>query len=93
MRIKPNLPVDQIKLGLLVAALAAFTGCVGYVDGGYSSTVFVPGPDVYLFGGGYERREDVHVYSHRGYESRVVVHPSLPHVDVHPVGHGHENKH
>ena len=27
--------VDGIKIGLGVALLAALTGCVGYVDGGY----------------------------------------------------------
>ena len=32
---KANGPVDRIKIGLGIALLAALTGCVGYVDGGY----------------------------------------------------------
>jgi hypothetical protein len=72
-----NGPVDQIKIGLGVALLAALTGCVGYVDGGYyGGAVVVPEPDVYVFGGGYERGRDVHVYSQRGVASRAVAHPS-----------------
>ena len=68
-------PVDQIKIGLGIALLAAFTGCVGYVGGGYGGPVVVPGPDMYYYGGYYERGPEVHAYSRRGYESRVVVHP------------------
>ena len=72
----PNGPVDRIKIGLGIALLAAFTGCVGYVDGGYyGGPVVVPGPAVYFYGGGYERGNDVRVYSHRGAESRAVAHP------------------
>jgi hypothetical protein len=71
---KANHPLDRIKLGLEVALLATLMGCVGYVDGGYSGTVIVPGPDVYFYGGGYERGRDVRVYSHRGHESREVAH-------------------
>ena len=37
--------------------------------------VEVPGPDFFLFGGDYDRRRDVHDYSHRGYESRRRAHP------------------
>ena len=70
-----NGPINRIKIGLGVALLAALTGCVGYVDGGYGGTVVVPGPDVYLFGGGYERGRDVHAYSNRGAVSRAVAHP------------------
>jgi hypothetical protein len=70
-----NGPINRIKIGLGVALLAALTGCVGYVDGGYGGTVVVPGPDVYLFGGGYERGRDVHDYSHRGVVSRAAAHP------------------
>ena len=73
---KANGPVDRIKLGLGVALLAALMGCVGYVDGGYGGAVVVPAPSVYFYGGGYERGHDVRVYSHRGFESRAVVHPS-----------------
>ena len=78
---KANSPVDRIKIGLGIALLAALTGCVGYVDGGYVSggyggAVVVAEPDVYLFGGGYERGRDVHGYSDRGSASRAVAHPS-----------------
>lgn len=74
---KPNSAVDLIKVGLGIALLAAVTGCVGYVDGGYGATVVVPGPpDVVFYGGPYyERGRDVHEYSHRGFESRAVAHP------------------
>ena len=68
--------VEGIKIGLGVALLAALMGCVGYVDPGYGGAVVVPAPDVYFWGGGYERGRDVHVYSHRGVESRAVAHPS-----------------
>jgi len=72
--------VDRIKIGLGIALLAALTGCVGYVDGGYvaggyGGAVVVAEPDVYVFGGSYERGRDVHEYSHRGVESRAVAHP------------------
>ena len=80
---KANGAVDRIKIGLTVALVAVLTGCVGYVDGGYGgSAVVVSEPDVYVFGGGYERGRDVHDYSHRGAESRTVAHPaprSAPH--------------
>ena len=78
---KANGPVDLIKIGLGIALLAALTGCVGYVDGGYvgggyGDAVVVAEPDVYLFGGGYDRGRDVHDYSRRGGESRAAAHPS-----------------
>lgn len=72
---KVNSPVDQIKIALGIAVLASLMGCVGYLDGGYGGAVVVPGPDVYLFGGSYERGRDVRDYSHRGVESRAVAHP------------------
>jgi hypothetical protein len=72
---KADGPVNRIKIGLGIALLAALTGCVGYVGGGYGGAVVVPGPDVYFFGGGYERGRDVHEYSRRGSESRAVAHP------------------
>jgi len=77
---KANGAVDRIRIGLAVALVAVLTGCVGYVDGGYSgSAVVVADPDVYVFGGGgYERGRDVHDYSHRGAVSRAVAHPA-PH--------------
>lgn len=62
------------KVVLSGALLAALTGCLGYVDGGYSGdyggAVIVPEPDVVVFGGGYERGRDVHEFSHRGAVSR-----------------------
>jgi hypothetical protein len=69
---KSNHTVRQIHQGLGLALLLALTGCVGYVGGGYGgrATVFVPGPEVTVFGGGFERGHDEHEYSRRGYESR-----------------------
>jgi hypothetical protein len=69
-----NGPVDRIKMGLGMALTVALTGCVAYVDAGYGGTVVVPAPDVYVFGGVYERGRDVHEFSHRGFESRREVH-------------------
>ena len=68
---------DLIKIGLGMALLAALVGCVGvgYVDPGYGGAVVVPGPDVYFWGGGYERGRDVHAYSNRGVASRAAAHP------------------
>jgi len=73
---KTNSPVDLIKIGLGIALLAALTGCVGFVGGGYGGEVVVPGPDLFLFGGGYDRGRDVHGYSQRGSVSRAAAHPS-----------------
>jgi len=77
---KSNGPHDRITMALGVALLTAavLTGCLGFVGGGgdYGGEVVVPGPDFYLFGGGYDRRRDVHDYSHRGSESRAVAHPA-----------------
>ena len=74
---KANGPFELIKIGLGVALLAALMGCVGagYVDGGYGGAVIVPGPDVYVLGGGHERGRDVHAYSNRGVASRAAAHP------------------
>ena len=48
---KANGPVDRIKIGLGIALLAALTGCVGYVDGGYyGGAVVVPGPECVFLG-------------------------------------------
>ena len=71
----PNGSVDRIKIGLGIALLAALTGCMGYVGGGYGGAVAVPVPDMYFYGGSYERGRDVHEYSHRGVESRAAAHP------------------
>jgi len=77
---KANGPIDRIAMALGTALLTAtaLTGCLGWVGGGgdYGGEVVVPGPDFYLFGGGYDRRRDVHDYSHRGHESRAVAHPA-----------------
>jgi hypothetical protein len=56
--------------------LGALTGCVGYVDGGYGGAVVVPGPDVGVYGGFYDRGRDVHAYHDRGFRSRAIAHPS-----------------
>lgn len=72
-RREPRPTWRQGALGVVVAVL--LTGCVGYVDGGYSSAVVVPGPDVYVFGGGYERGHVARAYSNRGFHSRAVAHP------------------
>lgn len=68
------------RLGLIIgtvmlcmACFITLTGCVGYVgpgDGGGAVVVSPPAVDVGVFGGDYDRGRDVHVYSHRGYESR-----------------------
>jgi len=69
--------IDRIKIGLGMALLvAALTGCVGYVGGGYRGGVVVPGPGVYVWGGDYDRGRDVPVYSQRGAASRAVAHPA-----------------
>ena len=90
-----NGPVDRIKIGLGIALLASLMGCVGYVDGGYygGGPVVVPGPDVVFWGGDYDRGRDVHVYSHRGVESRAVAHPSSRSAPAHASGGGHGGKH
>jgi len=43
---------DRVRIGLGIALLAALTGCVGYVDGGYyGSPVVVPVSGMYFWGG------------------------------------------
>jgi len=71
--------MNGLKIGLGIAIMAAFTGCVGFVggDGGGGDVVVDPGPDAYFFGGGYERGRDVHDYSNRGFQSRAVAHPEM----------------
>ncbi len=73
---KANALVDRIKIGLGIVLLATLTGCIGWVGGGYGGEVVVPGPDLFLFGGGYDRGRDVHNYSQRGVASRAAAHPS-----------------
>ncbi len=63
------------RIAPLVMLLTVLAGCVGYVDGGYVGPAVVAGPDLYLFGSGYDRGRDVHNYSRRGAESRSVAHP------------------
>lgn len=72
-----NGPLKRIKLGLGIALLAVSAGCIVPVGGGYGGggDVVVGGPDLYLFGGGYDRGRDVHAYSQRGVESRAAAHP------------------
>jgi len=61
---------------LCMALFTILTGCVGFVGpGGGDVYVAPPAPEVTVFGGVYEHPTDVHVYSHRGYESRAVAHP------------------
>ena len=70
-------PIDRLMIGLGVVVLATLLGCVGYADGGYGGSVYVPGPDVVLFGGGFDhdRGHDVHAFSNRGAVSRGAAHP------------------
>ena len=89
---KANGPIDRIKIGLGIALLAALTGCVGFVGGGYGGAVVVPEPDVYFWGGDYDRGRDVHVYSQRGVTSRAVAHPARS-SSAHASGGGHGGKH
>lgn len=72
-----NTLADRIRIGLALAVLTTLTGCVGWVDGGggYVAEVVAPEPDVYLFGGSYERGRDVRDYSRRGAESHALAHP------------------
>jgi hypothetical protein len=71
---KKNRPAARIKLWLGIVLLAVSAGCIVPVGGGYDGPVVVPGPDLFLFGGGYDRGHDVHAYSHRGFESRAAAH-------------------
>lgn len=76
---KSNGLVERTKIGLGIVLLAGLTGCVGWVGGGYGGEVVAPGPDLYLFGGNYDRGRDVHAYSQRGAASRAVAHPGGGH--------------
>jgi len=72
---KTNGGLWRTKIKLLFGLLAAFTGCVGYVAGGYyDGAVVVPEPDQYLFGGEYYHGRDARDYSRRGSESRGAAH-------------------
>jgi hypothetical protein len=75
-----NGPMNRIKAAVGLALLVTVAGCVGYegggyVEGGYGGAVVAPvpvppPPDVFLFGGDFDRGHDVHEYRRRGYESR-----------------------
>jgi hypothetical protein len=75
---KKNGLLERIKIGagisLAIALLATLTGCVGVIGEGYGGDVVVAEPDVFLFGGGFDRGRDAHAYSHRGFESRGAAH-------------------
>ena len=87
---KANGPVNRIKIAFGIALVAALTtsltACGGYVEGGgyggyvdnggYDGGYYggYPGPDIYLFGGNYDRGRDVQNYSHRGSVSRAAAH-------------------
>ena len=58
----------RIALGMLV--LVGLTGCIGVVDGRGHGAVFVPGPEVTFYGGGYEHGHEDRDYGRRGGESR-----------------------
>ena len=70
----PKGSANGLMHGFAAAVLCGLLGCVGYVDGGYEGVVTVPAPDIYIWGGGYERGRDVHEYSQRGRESREAAH-------------------
>ena len=81
----------RAALCLSVTGLAlVLTGCVGVEGGGYygGTAVVDTGPDVVFWGGDYHHSHDAYRYSHRGYESRAVAHPSNFHGGGHPGG-GH----
>jgi hypothetical protein len=88
----------RIRLGIGMAValplIGSLTGCLGYVDGGYGGYGDYggydegPGPDLFLFGGGYDRGRDEQAYSHRGSASRASVHAGGGHGGGHSGG-GH----
>jgi hypothetical protein len=82
---------SRFMLGFGIALLVVSTGCIVPGGGGYGGDVEVGGPpDLYVFGGGYDRGRDVHAYSQRGYTSRAVAHPEEGHAVAHSDG-GHES--
>jgi hypothetical protein len=94
----PNAPIERIKIGLVICLLAILTGCAGIWSEGYygesyygEAVVVLPDPDMFLFGGGFERGRDVYNYSRRGGESRRGVHhrggrPAVSHPTGKPGG-------
>lgn len=71
---RKNWAVGRFKLWLGIVLVAVSAGCIVPVGGGYDGPVVVPGPDLFLFGGGFDRGRDVHAYSQRGFASRAVAH-------------------
>ncbi len=70
-----------IGMAVVIPLVGSLTGCLGYVDGGYGGYGddggyydVGPGPDLFLFGGDYDRGRDVQAYSHRGSASRATAH-------------------
>jgi hypothetical protein len=57
----------------------------------YGGGVVVSAPDLYLFGGGYDRGRDVRDYSRRGSESRRAAHPESR-APARPAGGGNERR-
>jgi hypothetical protein len=43
----------------------------------YGVEIVVPGPDLFVFGGDFDRRRDAHEFSRRGSESRREAHPEF----------------
>jgi hypothetical protein len=85
---------NRITLGLGILLLVVSAGCLVPVGGGgYDGDVVVPGPpDVFLFGGGYDRGRDVHAYSRRGFASRAAAHPGGGHAAPHGGGGGGDRR-
>lgn len=72
---KANGSIERIKIGLVIVFLAAVAGCAGFWGEGYYGDAVV-GPDLFIFGGDFDRGREEHNFSHRGFESRRVAHPS-----------------
>ncbi len=88
-----NSGVGRIKVSLLSGMLLASTGCAGFTGAGYyDDQVVVQGPDMYLFGGDYERGRGVHEYARRGSGSRGAAHHADTHVTSADRGKPHPNE-
>jgi len=86
---KSNGLLRRTKLGWVIGLLTIAIGCAGSWSGDgeyYGTTVVVPEPDQYLFGGIYYNSRDAHMYGHRGYESRGAAHPSAKRSEEHSNG-------
>jgi hypothetical protein len=62
----------KTPLLIVIGLLMILTGCAG--SGDYYGDDVDNGPDLYLFGGDFDRGHDVHHFSHRGSESRGAAH-------------------